>query len=139
MRPIPGVGVTLISDCSVIPYSAMVPGYIAGEYRWDEVTIDLVRLCRWAQVRFLCDQVLGIDPASRHVTFGARPQLAYDVLSLGIGSMPSRPPGLTDNDFSLPMRPLTGLVQKLDDWQRELNMAERPFHLVIVGAGASVC
>jgi len=46
MNPIPGVAVTLVSEASVIPYSAMVPGYIARDYAWDEITIDLVRLCR---------------------------------------------------------------------------------------------
>ena len=46
MRPLPGVAVTLVSEATVIPYSAMVPGHIAGDYSWDEITIDLVRLCQ---------------------------------------------------------------------------------------------
>src|SRR6185503_17502263 len=61
MRPIPGVAVTLVSESGQIPYSAMVPGHIAGDYRQEEVTIDLVRLCRWAGVRSLADRVTGID------------------------------------------------------------------------------
>ena len=48
MSPWPGVAVTLVSEFAEIPYSAMVPGQIAGEYRWDEITIDLVRFCRSA-------------------------------------------------------------------------------------------
>ena len=32
---------TLVNETSVIPYSAMVPGLIGGDYTWDEITIDL--------------------------------------------------------------------------------------------------
>lgn len=44
MSPWPGVAVTLVSESAEIPYSAMVPGHVAGDYRWDEITLDLVRL-----------------------------------------------------------------------------------------------
>src|SRR5215471_15203229 len=69
MRPLPGVAVTLVSEAPVIPYSAMVPGHIAGDYSWDEITIDLVRLCQAVKVRFVAERVTGIDPVSRQVLF----------------------------------------------------------------------
>src|SRR5438105_836191 len=91
MRPIRGVAVTLVNEAAVIPYSAMVPAYIAGDYRWDEITIDLVRLCQAVKIRFVPERVTGIDPSSRTVLFGERPPLTYDVLSLGLGSIPACP------------------------------------------------
>src|SRR5262245_42924229 len=112
MRPLPGVAVTLVSEAPVIPYSAMVPGHIGGDYRWDEITIDLVRLCRAAGVRFVAARAEGIDPARRKVSLAARPELSYDVLSLGLGSLPARPAGLRDGDASWPMRPLAGLLER---------------------------
>jgi selenide,water dikinase len=139
MKPIPGVAVTLVSDFALIPYSAMVPGYIAGDFRWDEITVDLVRLCRWANVRLVSDCVVGLDSTARQVSFNSRPPFTYDVLSLGIGSLPACPPGLTNGDFSLPMRPLTTLVRRLEGWERMVRTQATGFHLVVVGAGASGC
>src|SRR5262245_43495657 len=94
MRPLAGVAVTLVSEAPVLPYSAMVPGYIGGDYTWDEITIDLVRLCRSANVRFVAARSTGMDIARRAVAFDARAELSYDVLSLGLGSLPARPSGL---------------------------------------------
>ena len=91
MRPMSGVAVTLVSEAAVIPYSAMVPGCIAGDYTEDEITIDLVRLCAARGVRFIAERVSALDPLARQVRFTNRPPLSYDVLSLGIGSLPAIP------------------------------------------------
>ena len=139
MRPMPGVAVTLVSESPVIPYSAMVPGHIGGDYSWDESTIDLVRVCRAANVRFVAERATGIDMAGRKVTFAARPELAYDVLSLGLGSMPARPPGFPASESSWAMRPLEKLLDRLDALERDLRATPRPFHFVVVGGGASGC
>jgi selenide,water dikinase len=139
MRRLPGVAVTLVSEAGVIPYSAMVPGHIAGDYSWDEITIDLVRLCQAVKVRFVAARVTGIDPVSRQVRFAARPPLAYDVLSLGLGSLPACPPDTPTAAECMVMRPLHTLLKKLDDLEERLRQAPRPFHLVVVGGGASGC
>src|SRR5436190_3985508 len=78
MQPAPGVAVTLISEAPVIPYSAMVPAHIAGDYRRDAVTVDLVRLCAARKVRFVPARVTAIDPLARQVHFADRPPLGYD-------------------------------------------------------------
>ena len=68
MSPWPGVAVTLVSESAEIPYSAMVPGHIAGDYRWDEITLDLVRLCRSADARFVATRVTGVDAARSRIS-----------------------------------------------------------------------
>ena len=50
MNPIRAIAITLVSESAVIPYSAMVPGYVARDYTWDEISIDLVRLCQTSHV-----------------------------------------------------------------------------------------
>jgi selenide,water dikinase len=139
MRPVPGVAVTLVSEAPVIPYSAMVPAHIAGDYPWDAITIDLVRLCQQVKVRFVARRVTGIDPQARRVLLADRPPLVYDALSLGLGSLAACPGHVEESDTSLVMRPLTQLVRKLDALQRRLQESPQPFHLAVVGGGASGC
>ncbi len=139
MRPVPGVAVTLVNEAPVVPYSAMVPAHLAGEYFRDEISIDLVRLCRAAGVRFVGERVKGLDPAPRRVLFAHRPPLAYDALSLGLGSLPALPDSAAASESSWVMRPLDALLHKIDQLEQQLQRSPRPFHLVVVGGGASGC
>ncbi|TXT27718.1 MAG: pyridine nucleotide-disulfide oxidoreductase family protein, partial [Planctomycetota bacterium] len=106
MSPWPGVAVTLVSEFAEIPYSAMVPGHIAGDYRWDEITLDLVRFCRSAGVRFVAARVTGVDAARSRIEFADRSAMSFDVLSLGLGSLPAAPSGWAWGEWSFSMRPL---------------------------------
>jgi selenide,water dikinase len=139
MRPLPGVAVTLVNEAAVIPYSAMVPAHIAHDYTADEITIDLVRLCQAVRVRFVPERVTGIEPDARQVSFAARPPLGYDVLSLGLGSIPACPAPRAAAPWSLTMRPLASLLRKLDQLEEKLGSSGQPFHLAVVGGGASGC
>jgi selenide,water dikinase len=139
MRPLPGVAVALVNEAPAVPYSAMVPAHIAGEYRREELTIDLVRLCRSAGVRFVPARVVGIDPKTRQVNLADRPPLAYDALSLCLGSVPADLASAATPGFAIPLRPLSVLLDRLDGIEAELKSAFRPFHLAIVGGGASGC
>ncbi|VTT99535.1 selenophosphate synthase : Selenide,water dikinase, putative OS=marine gamma proteobacterium HTCC2143 GN=GP2143_07969 PE=4 SV=1: Pyr_redox_2: Pyr_redox: AIRS: AIRS_C [Gemmataceae bacterium] len=139
MRSLPGVSVVLVNEAPAVPYSAMVPAHVSGDYRRDEITIDLVRLCRSAGVRLINESVAGIDPAARRVLFAGRPPLAYDALSLGLGSVPTDLTRSVDPDFALTLRPLAELVRRLERIDVELTANPRPFHLAVVGGGASGC
>lgn len=139
MRPMPGVAVTLVSEYPVIPYSAMVPAHIAGDYTWDEVTVDLVRLCTSVSVRFLADRVVSIDPGGKRVLFADRPPLTYDVLSLGLGSLAVCPASLAGSENSIIMRPMGPFLDKIASLENSFKAKPRPFHLVVVGGGASGC
>ncbi len=138
MTPLRGVAVTLVCQSPTIPYSAMVPGHVAGDYTYDEISIDLVRLCRAMNVRFVADFATSIDTIEGAVRFAGRAALRYDVLSLGVGSMPATPAGL-DESTSWKMRPLDRLTSRLDELHRSLVAEPRAFHFVIVGGGASGC
>ena len=139
MSPWPGVAVTLVSEFAEIPYSAMVPGHIAGDYRWDEITLDLVRFCRTADVRFVAARVTGVDAAHSRIEFADRPAMAFDVLSLGLGSLPAAPPGWVGGEWSFLMRPLGQFTRQLERLEASLTQSPRPFHLAVVGGGASGC
>jgi selenide,water dikinase len=88
MRPVPGVRITLICTDAHTPYSGMLPGYVAGHYGYDDVHIDLSRLAVYASARFIRAEVTGLDRAQQHVLLRDRPPIAYDYLSINIGSTP---------------------------------------------------
>ena len=72
MAPIEGVRLSLISPDVFTPYSGMLPGLVAGHYSFEETHIDLARLCQWAGVRFLKDQVTGLDPERRELMMAGK-------------------------------------------------------------------
>ena len=89
MKPIPDVRLTLISEQTLTPYSGMLPGYIAGHYTLAETHIDLNRLCRWANVRWIKARAIHIDPDSRRIQLDQdNRSVSYDKLSIDIGSTP---------------------------------------------------
>lgn len=149
MTPIPAVAVTLVSESAIIPYSAMVPGFIAGDYTRDDINIDLVRFCQSSGVRLVVGSVRKIDPIVQRIEYishrqdrqvaGMRPPLAFDALSLGVGSLPACPESLLNDSRSLMIRPMPVLMQKLDAIDADLAKQPRAFRFVVIGGGASGC
>jgi selenide,water dikinase len=139
MSPSPGIAITLVSEFPEVAYSAMVPGFISGEYRWDEITLDLVRFCRTAGARFVEARVTQIDLARQRVLFDDRPAITFDTLSLGLGSLPTVAAPATTPEWSFCMRPMGPFVRQLEQLDAALRDAPRPFHLAIVGGGVSGC
>lgn len=136
MRPIPGVRLTLITREVHTPYSGMLPGLIAGHYNFDETHIDTAPLAHFAGSRLYQDEVIGIDPAVRHVMCRNRPPVAYDLLSLDVGSTPNTEavPGATE--YAIPVKPIDGFLER---FERSLaRTLDRRGHtrVAVVGAGA---
>ncbi|MDX5361704.1 MAG: selenide, water dikinase SelD [Alphaproteobacteria bacterium] len=136
MKPVPGVRITLINRDAMTPYSGMLPGYVAGHYTHDECHIDLVPLSAFAGARFVEAEVTGLDPERRLVHLKDRPSIAYDLVSLNLGSAPSFQgvPGAAEH--TTPVKPIAGFVQR---WQRILKRAGTtgaPLKIGVVGGGA---
>ena len=114
MRPIPGVRLTLITREVHTPYSGMLPGLIAGHYRFDEAHIDTAPLARFADARLYQDEVDGIDIAARQVICRHRPPVAYDLLSLDVGSTPNTGaiPGAVDH--AIAVKPIDGFLERFE-------------------------
>lgn len=134
MRPIPGVRITLVSPASHTPYSGMLPGLVAGHYRFEETHIDLARLCQWAGVRFVESSVIALDPDQRLISIAGRPPLAYDLLSLDIGSQPELDSVPGAREHAVPVKPVAGLWQNWQRWQAQVDGREA--RVAVVGGGA---
>ncbi len=136
MRPIPGVRFTLISREVHTPYSGMLPGLIAGIYTFDEAHIDTGPLARFAGARLFQDEVVCIDVAQQRVICRNRPPLAYDLLSLNIGSTPNT--GLVPGagEHAIPVKPIDGFLARFEALKARLLARGGNARIVLVGAGA---
>lgn len=136
MKPIPGVRLTLICREIHTPYSGMLPGLVAAHYEFDEAHIDLLPLCRFAGTRLFHDAVVGLDLERKRVLCENRPPVAYDLLSINIGSTPtvSNVPGASEN--VIPVKPISSFIGR---WQRLKDRVLKANGLMkvgVVGAGA---
>ncbi len=136
MKPEPGVRLTLICRDTHTPYSGMLPGYIAGHYRYDDVHIDLRRLAEYAGARFFRDEAIGIDHDARIVLCRSRPPVSYDVMSINIGSTPRIDRVGGAGDHAVPVKP----IHRFNDrWLRLLERLEAHpglTRVAVVGGGA---
>lgn len=145
MSPPRNVRLTCISDFSVATYSGMLPGTLAGLYDREQMQIDLVRLCAAAGIRFLKADVRGLDLERREVLLEGRPSVPYDMLSIGVGSVPSGLDEIAcDADSEpcnrpIPIKPMQTFLQRLD--RRLLHAVERagerPLRIAVVGGGVA--
>jgi len=136
MKPIPGVRMTVISREIHTPYSGMLPGLVAGHYEFDDAHIDLSPLCRFAGSRLFHDEVVGLDLDKKRVLCKNRPPVAYDVLSIDIGSTPlmSNVPGAAEN--VTPVKPISNFTDRWKKVKERVLQAEGSTRIGIVGAGA---
>lgn len=136
MQPLPGARVTLISRDSQTPYSGMLPGLIAGHYSADEAHIDLVPLCRFAGARFVRADVIGIDTAAATVQLANRPPIAYDVVSINVGSTPALPAGLAADGTVLPVKPIDRFLTQWKGLLERVRARRERTRIAVVGGGA---
>lgn len=135
-RPLPGVRLTLICTDTDTPYSGMLPGYVAGHYRFDEVHIDLRRLAAWAGARYVLDEVIGIERSARRVLCRQRPALAYDVLSINMGSTPDWRAIAGAVGQGVPVKPIRQFNQRWLALLERVRQSSGRQTIAVVGAGA---
>ena len=141
MRDLPGVQITLISNAYLTPYSGMLPGFIAGHYTYDDVHIDLARLCRALGVRFIEDEVVGLNLASQTIHCANHPDFSYDILSIDIGSSPDTKSITGAQDFTQGVKPVDKFLSYLHALQARIlsrhDNDQITLDVALVGAGAS--
>lgn len=143
MQPEPGLRLTLVSDVYFAPYSGMLPGFLAGIYTWHEVHFDLARICAKAGARFVSGKAVSIDAAAKQVRLDNGATLAYDVLSVNVGSVPTLPADI-DREHTLAVKPISQFLRKwqtlLDGIAARANITENQAEsgqYAVVGGGAA--
>ena len=116
-------------------YSGLATGMLGGTYPPEQDQIDVSALVRAGGGRFVPGQASRIDAARQVVTLEGGEEVAYDALSINVGSETAALPG-TANDAPnvYAIKPL----EQLWRLRRDLEAAGRaPRRVVVVGGGAS--
>lgn len=136
-QPPAGWQLTLVSASRLSPYSGMVPGWLAGFYSLAATCIDVARLTQWAGGRFIEDELSLLCGDRQQLQLTHNGTLAYDLLSLNVGST-LQPPA----DLNIPVLSLRPLSALHDQWERLLQHPDwmgEPQELTVtaVGGGAA--
>ncbi len=136
-NPLPGVNLTLISNVEQTPYSGMLPGHVAGFYSYDETHIDLRSLAKFAGANLIIDKAIGLDLTNNRVILASKQAIAFDYLSLDIGSTPqtSSVPGA--KTYAIAAKPVPLFLAAWEELLAEINhQPTKSFSIAIVGGGA---
>ena len=133
-EPLPNAKLICVSDSSNAAYSGMLPGTLAGQYRPEQMLIDLPSFCRSANVELIVDAARSVDPAQKTVTTTSGQTLAYDLLSIGIGSKPIiQIPG-ADHPGFIPIKPMQTFLDRLSFRLAAIQSRDSP-SITVVGGG----
>ena len=135
MRPLSGVELTVVSPFSYATYTGMVPGVLARQYQLSEAQIDARALAARAGAAFVADRVARIDAARRLLHLEERPPIAYDIVSIDIGSRPAAAERVSDNAPATMVKPIEMAVQEIEA-ALALPAPSTGRQAVVVGGGA---
>ena len=135
LKPDAGIELTLVSPHALCPYSAMLPGFIAGHYGVAESHVDLPTLAHWARARFVCDRAVEVDLYSRIVRLAEGGVEPFDLISLDIGPSPDLSvPG--SRAHALPLHPTDRFLAGWATLEADAA-AGRVGTVAVVGGGAA--
>ncbi len=135
--PVPGCELVLVSPSALAPYSGMVPGWLAGTYRYEEICIDFSSLLAQAGGRLVIDELVSLDATRQQVQLRSGSAIGYDLLSLNVGSTLT-PPSATAGAQVLSLRPLGELHAAWSDLLAtpRYTTADDPLTVTAIGGGA---
>ena len=121
---VPG-DVTLVTPYPHHTYSGMLPGFVAGHYKLEDIRIDVAALAARAGVRLVLGRVAALDAANRRVRLEDGAELGYDIASLDVGSDSAAPA------HALAAKPFEPFMEQ---W---LEAKDRVGKVAVVGGGAA--
>lgn len=118
-------------------YSGMTPGYLAGQYSYDDLTSHVPSIARRAGADCVLGRAVGLDPQRRVVQLEDGRDIDYDIASLNIGSLLFGGGGELTRHAELikPLHRAERVKEKIDELAN--RDPDRTASVVVVGAGAA--
>ena len=133
--PLPDSTRRLITASRHLAYSGMLPGWMAGIYRADELLIDLAPLAESAGAELVLAEVMGLDPASQTLQLSNGDSAPFDLLSLATGGETDTTALAGLGDRLMPVRPVNGFMARWSAFVERQSAGSHPV-VAIVGGGA---
>jgi NADH dehydrogenase FAD-containing subunit len=119
-------------------YSGLATGMLGGTYPPELDQVDVAALLEKGGGRFVRDRVAHVDTSARLVHLEEGPPLAYDALSVNLGS---GPPAIGGED-ALPgayrVKPIRQLLELRLDLESRFRSG-RPVRVLVAGGGPTAC
>lgn len=132
--PIPGCTLTCISKFPTATYSGMLPGTLGMQFDDDEMRIDLQALADRAGAKLILADTNGLDLQAGQIHFNDHTPVSFDVLSIGVGSMPAGWQQHSQSPLMVPIKPMQTFLRRLDE---HLQGMDRSFRVAVVGGGVA--
>lgn len=128
------VKVVLISDVEFSPYSGMLPGYLAGDYREDELVFGLESICKRFNYQLIHQVVQSVDPIKNEIFLSDGQIIKFDLCSINVGILPAPIGGFDDNTNVIYVKPISRFLTK---WKSATSSPEMNRNVVVIGGGAA--
>ncbi len=136
LEPLAEVELTVVSLGPLHHYSGMVPGYLQGTYREEEIAVRVPELVERAGGRFVAGRAVGVDPGERRVRVDTEEErsreVPYDLVSFAVGSNTA---GVDSPEVARQAQRIKPLERVHALRQRLLDLAEK--EVAVVGGGAA--
>ncbi len=130
--------VTLISDVTDSPYSGMLPSYLAGVYKADQLHFDLQKICRKFGYQFIQQRVEKINADRNQIRTSQGQIIPYDICSVNLGIQPMGISGEVEEQTDvIYLKPISKLIEKWDEIIQRTAGKMEAFDFTIVGGGAA--
>ncbi|MGB7328465.1 MAG: FAD-dependent oxidoreductase [Rubripirellula sp.] len=136
--PIPGCDLICVSNYPTATYSGMLPGTLGWQFSDDEMRIDLRALTDRSQAKLVIADTNGIDLAGGMLLFSDREPIAFDALSIGVGSMPAGWQEHSESSLLVPIKPMQTFLERLGQRLDSCHPTDAgPLRVAIVGGGVA--
>lgn len=135
-NPIPDCDLICISQFPHATYSGMLPAALGGQCEPSSMKIDLAALCNRSDAKLVLAETIGLDTNEQTLRFQNHDPVTFDLLSIGVGSMPSGHQVVADLPVVVPIKPMQSFLDRL-----QIRLAQIPqrdtFRVVVVGGGVA--
>jgi pyridine nucleotide-disulfide oxidoreductase family protein len=135
--PISGARLVCVSNFSVATYSGMLPGSLTGQYPSHRMEIDLVSLARAARAKLVIEPACAVDLDTQSIHFDNSGPVRFDVLSLGVGSVPNMS-DIRLSDGLVPIKPMQTFLMRLYERIQFISRQRSVKALRVLVAGGGV-
>lgn len=134
--------IALLAPSRRLLYSGMMPGWLAGQYAFDDCAIDLGAVCARHGVEWIEDRIVDVDFAAREA-IGERGRHPFELASINVGSASELGEiGAAGQDgvggvHLLGAKPFAEFVAGWNAWRAHSEARPGPRRMLVAGGGAA--